>query len=89
VKVEVVYATPWRQDIVGVVLAPGATVGEALERSGLRQRHPELRAGTARLGVHGRAVAPAYTLREGDRVEVLRPLPADPKELRRRRARRR
>jgi putative ubiquitin-RnfH superfamily antitoxin RatB of RatAB toxin-antitoxin module len=57
--------------------------------SGLLERHPELDAGNLALGMFGARVAPGRPLAEGDRVEILRPLAADPYEARRRRARRR
>jgi uncharacterized protein len=81
-RVEVVYALPWRQDSVVLQLGEGATAGEAALASGLAAP-----GGTLRLGIGGRRVGPGETLRDGDRVEILRPLAADPNEARRRRAR--
>jgi len=63
----------------------GATVADALRESGLLQRHPEL-AG-AKVGVWGRLRTPQDPLRDGDRVELYRPLQVDPKEARRQRYR--
>jgi len=82
----VVYATASRQERVTLQLAPGATAADAVERSGLAPRH----AGPAelRLGLGGRAIPPQHRLCEGDRIEILRPLAADPKQARRLRARR-
>jgi uncharacterized protein len=88
VRVEVVYATARRQERVAVELAPGASAAEAAERSGLPARHPELAGGALRLGLGGREIPSQHPLGEGDRIEILRPLAADPRQARRLRARR-
>ncbi len=82
-KVEVVYALPERQWQVTLEVPAGATAQDAIASSGLLAVHPALATGPLRLGLFGRIVAPDQALREGDRVEVLRPLAADPKEVRR------
>lgn len=83
--VEVVYApVPHQVDRVGLALAPGATVADALQASGLLARHGLLLDGLA-VGVWGRACALDLRLRERDRVEIYRPLQVDPKEARRQR----
>jgi hypothetical protein len=87
IRVEVVYALPRRYDAVTVELPDGATVAQALAASGVAERHPGI--DLSRVGVFGRSVSPDTTLSDGDRVEVYRPLALDPKEARRRRARRR
>jgi len=86
-RVEVVYALPRSYDAVTVELPDGATVAQALIASGLSDRYPGI--DLSRLGVFGRSVFPGTALSDGDRVEVYRPLALDPKEARRRRARRR
>jgi putative ubiquitin-RnfH superfamily antitoxin RatB of RatAB toxin-antitoxin module len=73
---------------VALTLARGATLGQALDASGLLARHPELEAGPKSLGIWGRLGTPETVLREGDRVEVYRPLQVDPMEARRLRQRR-
>lgn len=87
-QVEVVYALPASQDIARLDLPAGASAADALAASGLLARHG-LEDGKVELGIGGRLVAPASPLRDGDRVEILRPLAQDPREARRRRARRR
>lgn len=91
-KVEVAYALPERQQLIALELHEGATALDALQASGLLQReaaiaasaHPQgCAAQTPTLSVFGKVVAPTTLLRDGDRVEVLRPLQADPKEVRR------
>lgn len=84
--VEVLYAPPGAVDRVELHLDDGATARDALRASGLLARHPELDSGIVALGIYGRVVAPEQPLTDGDRVEVYRPLIADPKEARRRRA---
>jgi putative ubiquitin-RnfH superfamily antitoxin RatB of RatAB toxin-antitoxin module len=83
-RVEVVYALPHRQEQVELELAPGSTVQDAIEASGLLQRLPQIELG--RTGIWGRPAGPATRLRERDRVEIYRPLIADPKTVRRERA---
>ena len=85
-RVEIVYATPAVQRRYTVVLADGETVRAAIDRCGVLCDCPEIDLARERIGVHGRLVALADVLREGDRVEILRPLVADPKTGRRRRA---
>jgi putative ubiquitin-RnfH superfamily antitoxin RatB of RatAB toxin-antitoxin module len=85
VAVTVVWATPDVQDIVGLSLPAGATVADAVARSGLVERHGIDR-GATRCGVHGRLVGNEAVLRDGDRVEICRALQVDPKAARRLRA---
>jgi putative ubiquitin-RnfH superfamily antitoxin RatB of RatAB toxin-antitoxin module len=77
-RVEVVRALPGRQDVVAVELEQGATVHAALLAAGMPLDQP--------LGIYGRRVTLDARLADGDRVEIYRPLRADPKEARRRRA---
>ena len=80
VMVEVVFAAPERQVIARVELPAGRTVEDAVSASGLGG------AQAARLGIYGRVVSAGTVVRDGDRVEIYRPLRADPKDLRRLRA---
>jgi hypothetical protein len=86
IDVEVAWALPAEQCIVALTLPAGVTAHEAVEAAGMIARHG-LDGATLRLGVFGKAVQPGHVLRDGDRVEIYRPLLADPKEVRRRRAR--
>ncbi len=86
IEVEVAYARPDEQVLLTLRVPRGATVGDALEASGLLKRFPEIDLARNKVGIFGRLTSLAHTLREGDRVEVYRPLIADPKEVRRRRA---
>lgn len=85
--VEVVYALPERQSVRQVALSAEATVRDAIEQSGLLALHPEIDLAQTAVGIHGRRTTLDAPLRERDRVELYRPLTADPKEARRRRAR--
>jgi uncharacterized protein len=81
-RIEVVHALAHRQEVVPLRLGEGATVGQAVAACGLA-------AAGLRFGIGGREVRLDQVLRDGDRVELLRPLALDPKEARRLRARRR
>ena len=86
IAVSVAYAESDRQTVIELAVPCGTTAREAIERSGIRERHPGI-AAAAPLGIFGRLIAPATVLEDGDRVELYRGLPADPKETRRRLAR--
>ena len=85
-RVWVVYALPDQQSVQQLDLAEGATVGDAVARSGLLQKFPVLGDRPLACAIFGRAVADSQILRADDRVEILRPLQVDPKESRRRAA---
>jgi putative ubiquitin-RnfH superfamily antitoxin RatB of RatAB toxin-antitoxin module len=82
--VEVVYALPGRQRVVAVDFAEGMTAMQAIERAGLLSDCPELAGHRLDVGIFGRVVTAGQPLRAGDRVEIYRPLKADPRETRRR-----
>jgi hypothetical protein len=67
----------------------GTTARQAVERSGILQRFPEIDLDQVNLGIFGQVVSPDAGLRDGDRVEIYRPLIAEPKQARRERAQRR
>ncbi len=83
-RIEVVYALPQKQERVALELPAGSTVLDAVQSSGLLQGRPPREAG--RFGIWGRAVTPDTRLHDRDRVEIYRPLLADPKDIRRARA---
>lgn len=86
IQVEVVYAQPERQDVVGISLPAGSTVGQAIEASGLLAKHPEIDLAKNKLGIYAKLAGVDTALRDRDRVEIYRPLIADPKEVRKQRA---
>jgi uncharacterized protein len=85
VNVTVVWATADVQDVVGLTLARGTTVAEAVAVSGLAARYG-IDLATARFAIDGRLVPEGTLVADGDRIELTRPLVVDPKEARRLRA---
>ena len=85
-RIEVAYARPDRQWLLTLEVDEGVTAQAALLASGLLDECPELQTGEPVLGVWSRKVAPDAVLEAGDRLEVYRPLRADPKTTRRQRA---
>ncbi len=86
IKVEVAYALPHKQTLLAVELPVGTTVLEAAQRSGIASKFEGVDLDNATFGIFGQIVAPRQVLRDGDRVEIYRPLIADPKEVRKARA---
>lgn len=82
IRVRVVYALPDKQPEVSLVLGAGARVSDALEGSGLAGRYG-LDLAELKCAIFGRQVTLSDMLLDGDRVEILRPLAADPKQARR------
>jgi putative ubiquitin-RnfH superfamily antitoxin RatB of RatAB toxin-antitoxin module len=87
IAIEVACAEAARQTVIALEVPAGCTAGEAVERSGILEHHPALDPAACGVGIFGREVAGDHVLAAGDRVEVLRPLPEDPRERRRRLAR--
>lgn len=85
-EVEVVYALPQRQELVRLRVARGSTVRQALESSGLLEKYPGVDLARDKVGIFGKLTKLDTVVRENDRVEIYRPLIADPKEVRRKRA---
>ncbi len=86
INVEVVYALPHEQLLMCLKVEQGATVAEAIKLSGVLDKHPEIDLAKNKLGVFGKLSKADAVLRDRDRVEIYRPLIADPKEVRRQRA---
>jgi hypothetical protein len=85
-RVELVYALPGRYWNEQLELPEGATVADALARTGLHVAVPGFAIDFSRIAIHGQLVALERVLADGDRIELLRPLLHDPKDVRRRRA---
>ena len=79
------FALPQRQVIAKVTVAAGTTAAEAIALSNIRSIFPEIEK-QPKVGIFSRKVALDHQLQAGDRVEIYRPLLADPKEVRRRKA---
>ena len=88
ISVTVVYALPACATEIKVSLPAGATVGDALACSGIDSRHPEADLARSPVGIFGKHVDRQTRVADGDRIELYRPLIADPKASRRRRAKR-
>lgn len=88
INVEVAYATPEKQVIRAVNVDAGTTLGAAIVQSGIMMEFPELELQLehAKVGIFSKVAAMTTVLSDGDRVEIYRPLIADPKEVRRKRA---
>lgn len=86
IRVEVVYALAGRQDLVPMSLPEGSTVKAAIEASGLLAKYPEIDLTKNKVGVFAKLAKLDTPLRDRDRVEIYRPLIADPKEVRKQRA---
>ena len=82
-RVSVVYVRPGLEFRRALLLRAPATVGEAIEASGVRRQVPELAGRELELGVFGQRRTLAEALHDGDRLEIYRPLTIDPKEARR------
>lgn len=89
IRVSLVHAEPGRVFSAAFELPEGATVADAIERSGIHEQRGDIEIDVGRLGIFARKATLETALRDGDRVEIYRPLKIDPKEARRRRARKR
>jgi len=83
---EVVYALPDSQTLLSKSAPAGTTVAEGIQISGVLDKHPEIDLAVNKLGIFGKLTKVDTVLRNKDRIEIYRPLIADPKEVRRRRA---
>jgi uncharacterized protein len=86
ITVEVAYARPDTQLILEVTVPEGSTVEDALQASDIREHFPEVDLGEAKVGIFGKLTKRDTILKPRDRVEIYRPLIADPKEVRKQRA---
>jgi putative ubiquitin-RnfH superfamily antitoxin RatB of RatAB toxin-antitoxin module len=86
ISIEVCYPLPQKQELVSLQLPLGSTLLQALEASGLLQKYPEIDLKKNKFGVFAKLSKAESVLRDKDRVEIYRPLIADPKEVRKQRA---
>ena len=84
-SIDVCYALPDAQTLISIELAPGATVQQAIDASGILARHPEIDLQRLKVGVFGKLKPLDTVLADHDRVEIYRPLIVDPKMARQRR----
>ena len=86
ISLEVAYARPERQVILPLTAQAGITLRDAIVASGILEEFPEIDLEAVKVGIFGKAARMDAALRDGDRVEIYRPLIADPKEARKKRA---
>jgi putative ubiquitin-RnfH superfamily antitoxin RatB of RatAB toxin-antitoxin module len=87
IRVQVCYARPDGQILHDLTVPAGTNLNAAVMQSGILAANPEIDLSVTKVGIHGKLKTLDTLLREGDRIEIYRPLQADPKEARRRRAR--
>lgn len=86
IKIEVVYGTPTEQELLLLEVEDGITVEQAIISSGILSSFPEVDLNVNKVGVWNRTAKLTDTIKDLDRIEIYRPLIADPKEVRKRRA---
>jgi putative ubiquitin-RnfH superfamily antitoxin RatB of RatAB toxin-antitoxin module len=86
IPVEVAYALPDRQALLALEVPAGASIADAIAQSGILEKFPEIDLDKNKVGVFGKLGKLTDGLHAGDRVEIYRPLIADPKEVRKQRA---
>lgn len=86
ILVEVAYAKPEIQVIIPIKVSHGTTAEQAIQQSGILKDFPEIDLAKNKIGIFSKIVAGDKVLRDNDRVEIYRPLIADPKQVRKQRA---
>ncbi len=86
IRVEVVYALPHEQKVFELAVSSDMSVQEIIEQSGVLESYPEIDLKSNKVGVFSRNIKLDANVRDKDRIEIYRPLLADPKEIRRKRA---
>ena len=84
INIEIAYATPDKQVILAMEVQDNLSPRDAIKRSSIKDEFPEIDLDTVKMGVFGKQIIESYILQERDRIELYRPLLADPKEVRRR-----
>jgi putative ubiquitin-RnfH superfamily antitoxin RatB of RatAB toxin-antitoxin module len=86
IVIEIAYATPQRQLILEQTIKPGTSARDAVLQSDIDRHFPEIDKQNCDIGIFGKVIKPDHELEGGDRIEIYRPLIADPKEVRKQRA---
>lgn len=86
INIEVVYALQHEQILLKLPIPQHATVAEAIKLSGVMEKYPGIDLSKNKFGIYGKLTKADAVLRDRDRIEIYRPLLADPKEVRRKRA---
>ena len=86
INIEIAYALPDRQTLLALQVYNETNVSDAIEQSGILLRHPDINLQENKVGIWSKTCKLQQVLKDGDRIEIYRPLIADPKEVRKRRA---
>ncbi|MGV3743054.1 MAG: RnfH family protein [Burkholderiaceae bacterium] len=86
IRIQICYARPDFQLLKDVIVARGTTIEEAIRFLDIAIQENDIDLASCKVGLYGKIKAPDTQLRDGDRIEIYRPLQADPKDARRRRA---
>ena len=86
INIELVYALPAEQTLLKLEVPKATTIAAAIKLSGVLEKHPEIDPEKTKVGIFGKLSKADTVLRDKDRIEIYRPLIADPKEVRRKRA---
>lgn len=86
VMIEIIYALPEEQQLLTLEVDEGCSIKSAIEQSGILDQYPEIDLEKQKVGIFSKVSKLEQELREGDRIEIYRPLIADPKEVRKRKA---
>lgn len=86
IAIEVAFALPKRQMLLSLQVPVGSTIKQAIESSGMLATFPEIDLTVNKVGIWSRTAKLDEVVNAGDRIEIYRPLVADPKDMRRRRA---
>lgn len=84
--IEIIYALPDEQKLITLEVDQGCTIESAIQQSGILSQYPEIDLAQQKVGIFSKVSKLEQELREGDRIEIYRPLIADPKEVRKRKA---
>jgi len=84
--IELIYALPDEQTLLVIEVPEGTNVQEAIDKSGILAKYPEIDLDKTKVGIFSKVTKLDEKLRDGDRIEIYRPLIADPKEMRRKKA---
>ena len=86
IMIEVSYASTREQLIISIKVPEDINVKQAIEKSGIQKKFPEIDLGKNNVGIFGKQTTLEHSLKNKDRIEIYRPLIIDPKELRRKKA---
>ena len=86
IQVEVIYALPHEQKLLKVDVPQGTTLEDAIKISGIQNKYPDIDLSSNKVGIFSKLSKLDVVVRDKDRIEIYRPLIADPKEVRRKRA---